>query len=101
MGATREGRLLWEPPAELLASSKLARYMHRRGFSSYDELWRWSVEDLEGFWGSLWDQYGLGPPPGPVLERDTMPGAVWFPGAQVNYAEYLLGMARPGEDERL
>jgi len=93
----QEGRLLWEPPDELLTGSKLARYMRERGFSSYQELWRWSVEDLEGFWGSIWDEYGLGPRPDRVLGRAEMPGAEWFPGARLNYAEYLLGMARPGE----
>ncbi|MGH2823691.1 MAG: acetyl-coenzyme A synthetase N-terminal domain-containing protein, partial [Thermoleophilaceae bacterium] len=92
----REGELLWEPSRP----SKMAAYMEARGFSSYDELWRWSVEDLEGFWGSIWDEYGLGPrPAGPVLARDSMPGAVWFPEARLNYAEYLLGMGRPGEVE--
>src|ERR687891_114499 len=96
----REGELLWEPPNGLLTGSKLARYMRARGFSSYDELWRWSVEDLEGFWASIWDEYGLGPRSGPVLERDAMPGAVWFPEVRLNYAEYLLGMARPGGVER-
>src|SRR5918999_486599 len=96
----REGELLWEPPNELLTGSKLARYMRARGFSSYDELWRWSVEDLEGFWASIWDEYGLGPRSGPVLERDAMPGAVWFPEVRLNYAEYLLGMAWHDEGER-
>src|ERR687892_485347 len=57
----------------------------------------WSVSDLDGFWGSIWEEYGLGPRTGPVLARDTMPGAVWFPEARLNYAEYLLGMGRPGE----
>jgi acetoacetyl-CoA synthetase len=89
----REGELLWEPSGP----SKMGAYMEARGFSSYDALWRWSVEDLEGFWGSIWDEYGLGPRTGPVLQREAMPGAVWFPGARLNYAEYLLDMARPGE----
>ena len=53
--AAREGRVLWEPPEELLRDSKMARYMRDRGFDSYDELWRWSVDDLEGFWRSIWD----------------------------------------------
>src|ERR671917_936501 len=96
----REGELLWDPPEELRTGSKLARYMRARGFSSYHELWRWSVEDLDGFWASIWDQYGLGARSGPVLARDVMPGAVWFPEVRLNYAEYLLGMARPGEAER-
>src|ERR671917_523455 len=88
----REGDLLWEPSGP----SKMGDFMRARGFSSYDELWRWSVADLEGFWGSLWDLYGLGPRPDRVLARDEMPGAVWFPGAELNYAEYLLGRGRPG-----
>ena len=75
----------------------MGAFMEARGFSSYDELWRWSVDDLDGFWASIWDEYSLGPRSGAVLERDGMPGAVWFPEARLNYAEYLLGMARPGE----
>jgi acetoacetyl-CoA synthetase len=92
----REGELLWKPSGP----SKMSAFMEARGFSSYDELWRWSVDDLDGFWGSIWDEYGLGPRTEPVLERDAMPGAVWFPDTRLNYAEYLLGMARTGEDER-
>ena len=65
--AAREGRVLWEPPEELLRDSKMARYMRDRGFDSYDELWRWSVDDLEGFWRSIWDLYEVGPSPERVL----------------------------------
>jgi acetoacetyl-CoA synthetase len=93
----REGTLLWEPPYELVNDSKMARYIRARGLSDYHELWRWSVEDLEGFWGSLWDLYELGPRPGPVLARAEMPGAEWFPGAALNYAEQIFRRARPGE----
>ena len=70
----REGELLWKPSGP----SKMSAFMEARGFSSYEELWRWSVEDLEGFWGSIWDEYRLGRRPGRVLERDAMPGAIWF-----------------------
>ena len=48
-----EGQLLWTPSDP--DASEMARLMRARGFSDYDELWRWSVEDLEGFWGALWD----------------------------------------------
>ena len=41
--------------------SQLAAFMEERGFSDYAELWRWSVEDLEGFWGALWERFELGP----------------------------------------
>ncbi|MGH2804246.1 MAG: acetoacetate--CoA ligase, partial [Thermoleophilaceae bacterium] len=92
----REGELLWEPSEELRTGSKMAAFMRERGFSGYDELWRWSVSDLEGFWGSIWERYGLGTYER-VLERDEMPGASWFPGASLNYAEHLLSMARPAK----
>jgi acyl-CoA synthetase (AMP-forming)/AMP-acid ligase II len=56
-------------------------------------LWRWSVTDLEGFWGALWDFYGLraATPPERALAERTMPGAEWFPGARLSYAEHLVG----------
>jgi acetoacetyl-CoA synthetase len=66
--------------------------------SGYEELWRWSVEDLEGFWGALWDRFEVraSQPYERVLANDAMPGATWFPGARLNYAEHVLRMARPG-----
>src|ERR687898_2212190 len=90
-----EGRLLWTPSDP--ESTEMARFMRARGFSDYHELWRWSVEDLEGFWGSIWERYEVGPPPARVLGDDRMPGAEWFPGARLNYAEQLFRAARPGE----
>jgi acetoacetyl-CoA synthetase len=61
----------------------------------YDALWRWSVTDLRGFWGSVWDHFGLHSPTPftAVLEAETMPGARWFVGAQVNYAQHLFSHA--------
>ena len=88
----REGDLIWEPSGP----SKLTDFMRERGFSAYDELWRWSVEDLEGFWGSIWDAMKVGPAPERVLGRSQMPGAEWFPGTTLNYAERLFRRARPG-----
>jgi acetoacetyl-CoA synthetase len=88
----REGDLLWEPREP----SKLSAYIEERGFSNYDELWRWSVEDLEGFWGSIWERYEVGQRPERVLGSDRMPGAEWFPGTRLNYAEQLFRRARPG-----
>jgi acetoacetyl-CoA synthetase len=59
---------------------------------SYEELWEWSVRDLEGFWGSVWTYFGLDEYSGydRVLGSQEMPGAEWFPGARINFAEYLL-----------
>jgi acetoacetyl-CoA synthetase len=61
-------------------------------FDSYDALWRWSVTELDAFWQSIWD-YARIESPTPhtaVLAERRMPGARWFPGAQVNYAREVL-----------
>jgi acetoacetyl-CoA synthetase len=53
-------------------------------------LWRWSVEDLEGFWAAVWDTYDVDGSYDAVLGSRAMPGAEWFPGARVSYAEHLF-----------
>jgi acetoacetyl-CoA synthetase len=61
-------------------------------FDSYDALWRWSVGDLGAFWQSIWDCFGIESPTEhtAVLADDRMPGATWFPGAQVSYARQVF-----------
>ncbi len=61
-------------------------------FDSYDALWRWSTTELDAFWQSVWDYFDLQSPTPhtAVLAQNTMPGALWFPGAQVNYARQAL-----------
>ena len=61
-------------------------------FASYDALWRWSIENLGPFWQSVWDYYGVSSPTpySAVLAERRMPGARWFPGAQVNYAQQVF-----------
>jgi acetoacetyl-CoA synthetase len=68
------------------------RQRHGLQFDSYDALWRWSVTDLDAFWQSVWDYNDLQSPTPhtAVLARNTMPGAQWFPGAQVNYTRQAL-----------
>ena len=58
------------------------------------------VSDIESFWQSIWDFFGVqaSSPPTQVLESRSMPGAHWFPGAQLNYAEQVLRRARSGDD---
>jgi len=66
-------------------------------FAGYDELWRWSVDDLAAFWSSVVDYYEI-PLRGErtaVLGDAAMPGARWFPGAQLNYAEALMRRLAP------
>ena len=61
-------------------------------FDDYDALWRWSTTDLDAFWQSIWDYFDLRSPTPhtAVLERNVMPGATWFPGAQVNYVQQVF-----------
>jgi acetoacetyl-CoA synthetase len=61
-------------------------------FDSYDALWRWSTTELDAFWQSIWDYFDLRSPTPhtAVLEKNLMPGARWFPGAQFNYAQQVF-----------
>lgn len=61
-------------------------------FANYEAMRRWSVTDLDAFWQSIWDYFDLQSPTphSTVLAQRKMPGAVWFPGAQVNYARQVL-----------
>ena len=100
MGTPRQGDVLWTPPSDARNTTVLGRYMDflrdERGhdFAEYEDLWRWSVDDLEGFWGSIWDFFDIRAhtPPSRVLGSQVMPGAEWFPGATLNYAEHMLGL---------
>ena len=93
-----QGRLLWEPSAEIVADANVTGFMcwlsETRGLdlATYDELWRWSVSDLDGFWGAVWDFFEVQAraPYEAVLAKKEMPGARWFPGARLNYAEHAL-----------
>ncbi|MEO7352238.1 MAG: acetoacetate--CoA ligase [Marmoricola sp.] len=93
------GQVMWTPPADVLEHSKVGAFLawlkEHRGLrvSSHEELWRWSVDDLEGFWSAVWDYFGVisHAPYSHVLESHKMPGAEWFPGALLNYAEHAFG----------
>jgi acetoacetyl-CoA synthetase len=92
------GDVLWNPPADVRQTTEIGRFLNwlrderGRDLRDYDELWRWSVDDLEGFWGAVWDFFDVRPtaPYQRVLADSDMPGAQWFPGARLNYAEHLL-----------
>ncbi|HEX6696206.1 MAG TPA: acetoacetate--CoA ligase [Solirubrobacteraceae bacterium] len=93
------GDVLWTPPADVRETTEIGRYLNwlrderGRDLAGYDALWRWSIADLEGFWGSVWDFFGVRAhaPYERVLGSREMPGAQWFPGARLNYAEHALG----------
>ena len=92
---------IWTPTPERVANAGITRYLrwladtHGRRFDGYEALWEWSVSDQEGFWASVWDFVGVRAHSAytRVLGRSEMPGAQWFPGATLNYAEHLLAHA--------
>jgi acetoacetyl-CoA synthetase len=98
-------KILWEPPADVRRTTEVGRYLgwlqRERGltFQDYDALWRWSVRDLEGFWSSIWEFFDVRArcPYSAVLASSRMPGAVWFPGARLNFAEHLMGQAEDAD----
>ncbi|WP_327003590.1 acetoacetate--CoA ligase [Dactylosporangium sp. NBC_01737] len=104
MSSVAEGRLLRPVPPGARRSSELGRYLDwlrdRRAldFAGVADLWRWSVTDLSGFWGSIWDFFEVRAhtPYRAVIEGERMPGTRWFPGARLNYAEHAVG--RPRDD---
>jgi len=94
------GEILWTPPADVLETSRVGDYLRwlreyrGRDLTEYPSLWRWSVEDLPGFWQSIWDYFGVvaHTPPTATMADRAMPGTRWFPGSAVNYAEHVLRM---------
>jgi acetoacetyl-CoA synthetase len=98
-----EGQVLWTPTAEQAASTRLAAYLRwlasERGlrFDDYASLWQWSVDDVEAFWQTVWDFFGVQADGErvPVLASRDMPGARWYPHARLNYAEHVFRNATP------
>ncbi|UCC88286.1 MAG: acetoacetate--CoA ligase [Anaerolineales bacterium] len=98
MSVISEGTLLWEPSPAVQEKANLTHYMgwlkKERGltFQSYHDLWGWSVTDLERFWESIWDFFGVRASTeySSVLTKREMPGADWFAGAELNYTEHVF-----------
>lgn len=94
----KEGDVLWSPSTEQRTATGLHQYQqwlkkqHGVKFSNYEELWLWSVEQCETFWASVWEfcQVKCSAQYTTVLANDKMPGAEWFPGARLNYAEQIM-----------
>jgi acetoacetyl-CoA synthetase len=98
-------RLLWEPSAAFAQRSRLHAYMRwlaaERGVNAatYDELWRWSVGDVEAFWSTIAEYFDVRfeTEPGAVLGSREMPGAQWFAGATLSYPEHVFAGRDDGE----
>ena len=96
-GAVGEGAVLRTPDDDVLEATAFGPYLRHlaaggREFADYHALRRWSVDDLAGFWASIWDHFGVRGTYDTVLGDREMPGAEWFPGATLNYAEHMLGL---------
>jgi acetoacetyl-CoA synthetase len=93
---------LWRPSAERIEGAAITRYRRwlkaHRGleFPDYETFWHWSVTEIEAFWESLWQFFEIRShsPYARVLDRRVMPGAKWFEGSTLNYAEHMLAMAQ-------
>jgi len=93
-----KGALLWEPPASVLETSHLSVYQRwledTRGlaFASYADLWAWSVANVGAFWETIWQYFDVrsSAPYETPLADASMPGARWFPGARLSYAEHIF-----------
>src|SRR5919206_1568836 len=89
---------LWEPGPDLVERATITRYMRwlagERGVQAedYHALWRWSVDELDEFWRSIWDFFEVhaSEPYERVLGSRAMPGAEWFEGARLSYAEHIF-----------
>ncbi len=98
MQAITEGSLLWQPTPEIIENANLTRYRHwlaeERGLTlaSYPDLWQWSVDNIADFWGSLWTYFDLkaSQTATTILGSCDMPGAEWFVGTKLNYAENIF-----------
>ena len=89
---------LWEPTPERIERAAITRFARDHGLpTDYGALWRWSVADVGRFWRTIWDHYEAGAgDPGPALADASMPGAVWFPEARVNFARQIFRDRDPG-----
>jgi acetoacetyl-CoA synthetase len=97
--------VVWTPSPERIASATITRYREwlneTRGLAleDYAALWQWSVDELEGFWASIWEFFEVeaSEPYERVLTTREMPGAAWFPGARLSYAEHVFRGRADGE----
>jgi acetoacetyl-CoA synthetase len=99
--------ICWSPPADARQTTRVGHFIEwlarTRGlaFHDYDALWRWSADDLAGFWSAIAEHFGVrfDTPPTAVLEHPAMPGTRWFTGATLNWAEHALALPGRTDDD--
>ncbi len=99
--AVHEGDILWRPSEALIRDAAITTFLARceaatgRRFADYEAAWRWSVDEPEAFWPLVADFFEIPftTPPTRVLSDARMPGARWFEGATLNYAEAIFARA--------
>jgi acetoacetyl-CoA synthetase len=92
------GTPIWTPSPEILAAARIRDFtgwLAARGIDTgdgYHDLWRWSVTELGAFWEAVRDYFDVrfSQPAETALGRERMPGAVWFPGARMNYVDQVF-----------
>lgn len=91
--------MLWKPSDEYIRSTKMYEFLcyvnekYKLALEDYPSLYAWSVEHIPEFWDTLWQFCEIivsQPYLTPVTDLDKLPGAAWFPGAKLNYAENML-----------
>ena len=99
--------VLWKPTADRYAASTMAAFERfldedrNLTFSDYNEMWNWSVTDLDGFWSAIWSFFNIqsSTPYTEILGNRDMPGATWCAGAHLNYAGQTLSHATDRPDD--
>jgi len=107
MTGAERGEILWTPPPDVRATTRIGAFLDWLAstrdlrFDGYQDLWRWSVDDLDAFWVALseWSGVHWHDAPSVALAERAMPGARWFPGATLNYAEHALAAAATRPDD--
>jgi acetoacetyl-CoA synthetase len=96
---------IWKPASDARERTRLGHYLawlereHGLTFAGYADLWQWSVTEIEAFWASIWEYFDVrvSQPYERVLGQRAMPGATWFEGARLNYAEHIVGGRFPDD----
>ena len=106
-GQATTPRPLWTPSGDAIERSHLRAYerwlAETRGlsFESYADLWAWSVADVGGFWETIWQYFDVQSSAYETpLADDSMPGARWFPGAELSYVEHIFRGKDPAAPHR-